>query len=127
MTCTILVVDDSATMRAIIKSFVAKLGCTVLEAANADEALALAASRPVNLLISDVWLGGMSGLELVTTLRRPPFFRPSAVMLVSSDGSEELAKKVRSLGVDEFLQKPFAPSHLTGSLRHLLDKVGVSH
>jgi two-component system, cell cycle sensor histidine kinase and response regulator CckA len=111
---TLLIVEDEDTLRAVVERILVDEGYTVLSAASGEEALevAAAAATPVDLLVSDVVLGGMSGPELVTALRgRSPGLK---VLLTSGYAGMSIGP------VDDFLPKPFSPFELARRIRGIL-------
>jgi PAS domain S-box-containing protein len=104
---TLLLVEDEASVRAIAREMLVASGFSVLEAATGPEALAVAqrSSQPIDLLISDVVLPGMSGAELADRLRAE---RPSLRVLFTSGHSDEAIGRLGVSRTDPaFLQKPF--------------------
>ena len=119
---TILVVEDEADVRGIAIAFLRSAGYSVLEAEDADAALAvLARNRDIALVFSDVVLGsGMSGVELAREARRQ---RPGLLVLLTS-GYEHTALDGEGNRADELqlLQKPYTRENLVAAVRESLDR-----
>lgn len=115
---TILLVEDDAQVRAITHETLTRYGYSVLEAADADSALALEQSTagPLHLLITDVVLPRRSGAELATLLRAR---RPDLRVLFMSGYTDDRVSHVREAS-DSFLQKPFGPETLALKVRETL-------
>lgn len=114
----VLVVEDDAPVRALVQSVLASEGYRVVAAASAGDALVIAAdpSEPVALLVADMGLPGMTGLELATRLRAAG--RPLAVLILSGAGEPP---GLRGLGEPiAFLDKPLLPGSLVAAVRALL-------
>lgn len=118
---TILLAEDDESLRRLARGLLERLGYTVLEAPNAAQALALAASHagPIHLLVSDVVMPGASGRELA---RRLAASRPDTKVLYMSGYTDDAIVHHGMLepGLN-FLQKPFTPSTLTRKVREVLD------
>jgi DNA-binding NtrC family response regulator len=112
---TILVVDDAANVRRLVCRMVASSGFTVVEARDADEALKAAAaySGTIDLIISDLFLGSTSGLELAAKLT---YLRPGLAVLLMSGSSERLLEKTGW----HFIQKPFSTDELYSKIQQIL-------
>ena len=117
----ILIVDDSAMMRALIKRVI---GLTelhvdeVVEAADGAEALRILESREVNLLLTDVNMPGMTGVELLREIARLDRWPDLVRVIISTDGSASRRDEAAELDVRCYLEKPFSPeavsyTHLT--------------
>ncbi|MDY6914386.1 MAG: PAS domain S-box protein [Planctomycetota bacterium] len=117
---TVLVVEDQEPLRDLIVHELRDRGYTVLEAANALEALPLGEhyAKPIDLLITDVVMPGTSGVELVDRLRG---VRPHMQVLYISGYSAEAYAGRGVRNDDELLQKPFTPDELAAAVRKLLD------
>ncbi len=118
---TILLAEDDAILRPLAKGLLQKLGYAVLAAANADEALALAAGHagPVHLLIADVVMPGASGRDLA---RRLSESRPETRVLYVSGYTDDAIVHHGMLEPGlHFLQKPFTPAMLAKKVREVLD------
>jgi CheY-like chemotaxis protein len=107
----VLLVDDSPTMRSIVRRVLAatRFPLQVTEAGDGGEALALASSVDFDLIFFDHNLPGMSGLEAIAELRRAKRY-PDFVLMTSAD-DEALAEKAHAQGI-AFLKKPFYPADL---------------
>ena len=117
---TLLLVEDEASVRAIVREMLVASGFTVLEAATGPEALAVAqrATKPIDLVITDVVLPGMSGGELAAELRAA---RPSLRVLFTSGHSDEaIARHGVSRSESTFLQKPFTYEAFVDKVREAL-------
>jgi CheY-like chemotaxis protein len=116
---TILIVDDDADMRLYLRSCLRSLDGRVervIEAADGLEALPLASSGLVHVVISDVVLPGMDGYQLCRTIKDDPELRHIMVLLVSGQDGNPPA----SIAADGFLAKPFNASRLQAALGKLL-------
>jgi len=117
---TLLLVEDEASVRAIAGEMLVASGFRVLEAATGPEALTVAhrATQPIDLLITDVMLPGMSGAELADKLRSE---RPSLRVLFTSGHSDEaIGRHGVSRSDPAFLQKPFTFDAFVGKVRGAL-------
>jgi two-component system chemotaxis response regulator CheY len=110
---TVLVVDDSAMSRNIIKH-VLGTGFEFLEAPNGQRALSIVRLLPVDLVVSDIRMDLMDGIELVTRLRAEPRpnLRALPVILVTSDTSDEIRDRAKQAGATDVVLKPLFGSNL---------------
>jgi DNA-binding response OmpR family regulator len=116
---TILAVDDSPVIQELIKEALAN-EYNVLVANSAAAALELMYHQPIAMLLLDVCMPGVNGLELCRTLRTLPQFSDLPIMLVT--GKDKVFDKVqgRLAGANEYLTKPFDAEQLRESCRQLL-------
>lgn len=120
---TLLIVDDSATMRAMMKRAALLSGvpvATVLEAANGREALDLLARQPVDAVFTDLNMPVMSGLELLKGMAGDPRLDHVLRVIVSTDGSDVRRRQVGDLHVGRYLQKPVRPEAVCDVLSELV-------
>jgi two-component system cell cycle sensor histidine kinase/response regulator CckA len=116
---TILLVDDEPSVRAITARLMRQLGYVVVEASGADEAIIECDRQPIDALVTDVVLPGLSGPDLAARCRAK---RPGLpVLLISGYARETLASEGRTPAGASFLAKPFTLEALRGSLRELFD------
>lgn len=116
--CSVLVVEDDASLRRLIAKILNGQGCEVFTAADSFEAIAVCESVAINLLVTDVTLPGMPGTELARILQdRHP---ETAVLYVTGHSDDELAS--RTVRPNEaLLRKPFTADSLVAAARTLLD------
>ncbi|AJE03684.1 response regulator [Geobacter pickeringii] len=109
----ILIAEDSATMRSLLVATIESLGgYQVVEAASGFEALRLLPREPVDLIITDINMPDINGLELVSFVRTSDNYRHIPLFIISTEGSERDREKGLSLGANEYLVKPFDPARL---------------
>jgi two-component system, chemotaxis family, chemotaxis protein CheY len=122
----VLIVDDSAMMRAMIKR-VALLGGvplgTVHEAANGREALDVLASQRVHVLFTDINMPTMTGPELLREIRQRGEWPNLISVVVSTDGSQARHDEMQDLNVECFVTKPFPPEVMRDVLSKALNHV----
>jgi two-component system chemotaxis response regulator CheY len=117
----ILVAEDSPTMRYLIASTIEALGdFAVIEAGNGFEALRILPQEKVDLVITDINMPDINGLELVSFIRQSPNYRTTPLFIISTEGSARDREKGMSLGADAYLIKPFAPEELQSLIRQYL-------
>ncbi|MBY0457027.1 MAG: response regulator [Gemmataceae bacterium] len=116
---TILLVDDSPTLRRMAADALRRGGHTVLEAADGLEALRLADGRAIDLVVTDVNMPGMGGAELVACLRSTPRLRATPVVVLSAGGPG--AEEHPVVGATGWVAKPFDPAHLLLVVQRLVN------
>src|SRR4029078_9308954 len=116
---TVLLAEDEPAVRELVVATLKAVGYRVESAANADEAVRLAARHdgPIHLLLTDVVMPGASGRALAESLTAT---FPSLKVLYMSGDTEVLTREVREAGVP-FLAKPFSPDQLARKVREVLD------
>ncbi|HTF34117.1 MAG TPA: response regulator [Myxococcota bacterium] len=120
----ILIVEDSATMRSLLASALTDLGTSVeiTEAASGFEALRLLPREPFDLILTDINMPDINGLELLSFVKGNAAYRQIPLIIVSTEGSERDREKGLGLGADAYLVKPFEPDDLRRVASELLAK-----
>ncbi len=111
----ILVVDDSGTMRGMIKRTLEISGLDigeVYEAANGIEALARMHEHPIGVILLDINMPVMNGVKLLLRMRDDPRLRDIPVIIASTEGSETRIHELLQAGARGFVRKPFRPEQL---------------
>ena len=122
----VLIVDDSAMMRAIIRRAIHLTGANVgavHEAANGREALAVLEAAPIDALFTDINMPVMNGPELLREMAVRDWDHIRRV-IVSTDGSDARRDEVRGLKVSTYVEKPFAPEMIRDVLLQVCDGDG---
>lgn len=117
---TILLVDDSATMREVLKASLRREDMTVVACPDATRALEEMEQLRPDVVVSDILMPGCDGFELCRRVRRHPRLGTTPVILISSVVSRDVAEKAAAAGASELLRKPFQPGDLVARLRYLL-------
>ena len=120
----ILVVDDNDQNRELIVAYLADLECTVDEAADGPEALALAAQNDYHLILLDIMMPKMSGFEVCPKLKSDPKTRDIPVIMVTALNELGDIERAVASGTDDFVSKPVNRLELLTRVRSLLR---VSH
>ena len=120
----ILIVEDSPTMRALLTSALEDLDIPVkfTEAASGFEALRQLPREPYDLIVTDINMPDINGLELVSFVKNNVSYRSIPLVIVSTEGSERDRDKGVGLGADAYLVKPFEPESLRQVARDLLSR-----
>lgn len=117
----ILIAEDSPTMRSLIVSTIAAQGdYEVVEAANGFEALRVLPREKVDLVITDINMPDINGLELVSFIKQNSNYQNTPLIIISTEGSERDREKGLALGADAYLVKPFSPEALQDLIRNYL-------
>ncbi len=117
---TVLVVDDSPTLREMIASLLNKTGLTISVAQDGQEAKAIIAANPPDLVVLDVVMPNMNGYELCRWVKSNAETRDVLVVLCSSKGEEFDRYWGIKQGADAYVIKPFRPGELLGTVKALL-------
>lgn len=108
-----LIVDDSSFIREYLRTLLQRMGVSCEEAANGSDALTvLAAAESFDLMLLDVNMPGMNGLECVKAVREARLGDQMKVMMVTTEADNSFISAALSNGADEFLMKPFTPESL---------------
>jgi len=121
----ILVVEDSVSMRSFVRSALeadsrSSAGFSVVEASSGFEALRLLPRGPYDLVITDINMPDINGLELVQFIRKSDRHRSTALIIISTQSSEKDRLRGLSLGADEYMAKPLSADELIKTVDRLL-------
>jgi two-component system chemotaxis response regulator CheY len=117
----ILIVDDSPTIRRMVQASLAGLSSPMfVEAASGLEAIERLALADVHLMVLDLNMPDMHGLEVLTFLRNQPKYRTLPVIVLTTRGDDASRQAALQAGASVFMTKPFAPQALAGQAQSLL-------
>ncbi len=108
----ILTVDDSKTIRLIVKRTFAPYDCTVCEATNGEEGLTAAANEKPDLIVLDITMPVMDGVTMLTKLKENPDLKNIPVIMLTAESGRENVAYIAKLGVRDYLVKPFKEEQL---------------
>lgn len=115
MNRTVLIVDDSATTRGLIRRILTLSEVeldAVVEAADGQEALEIARGQPVSLILTDLHMPRMGGAELTRRLKGDPATRDIPVIVATSEPNQEVLNELWRAGINGYIPKPFTPEAL---------------
>jgi len=116
----ILVVEDEADILELIRYNLDKEGYQVLTAATGEQAMAAARTRPPDLVVLDLMLPGIDGLEVCRLLRRQPATEALPIVMLTAKGEEADIVAGLELGADDYITKPFSPRVMIARIRSVL-------
>ncbi|MFL5640142.1 MAG: response regulator [Gemmatimonadaceae bacterium] len=123
----VLVVDDEPDIVALVAYHLAKSGYSVSTAASGPEGLASARREKPSLVVLDLMLPGLSGLEVMEELRGDPMTAGIAVLMLTARREESDRIRGLTLGADDYLTKPFSPQELVLRVAAILRRVKAGH
>jgi two-component system chemotaxis response regulator CheY len=116
---TILTVDDSATIRQSVKLTLAARGYAVREASSGAQALQLCAAEPVDLVLTDLNMPEMDGIEFIRRVRALPALRFKPIVMLSTESQADKKADGRAAGATGWIVKPFTPEQLAALVQKL--------
>jgi two-component system chemotaxis response regulator CheY len=125
MSFNVLIVDDSNSMRSVIKKIFTISGFKMdqcYEAGNGKQALEILSKTWVDVILSDLNMPEMNGMELLSALKKDTLLQEIPVIVVSTEGSDERKKLVLEMGAKQFIKKPFSPEYVR---KVLYEVIGV--
>ena len=121
----LMVVEDSAAMRSLIASVLGELeDVEIVEVSSGFDALKQLARESIALLILDINMPGINGLELLSFVRKNPAYARTRVLIVTTEAGDEDRRRAMALGADDYVTKPFEPQALVAAVRRLLSAGG---
>jgi len=115
MSFNVLIVDDSKSVRSVIKKIITISGFRMdqcYEAVNGKQALEILSKARVDVILSDLNMPEMNGLEMLAAIKADSRLQGIPVIIISTEGSDEKRKAVLEMGAKQFIKKPFSPEHV---------------
>ena len=120
MSKTIMVVDDSASLRQVVGIALRKAGYDVLEAADGQDGLSKLGGQKVHMIISDVNMPNMVGISFVKAVKQLPAYRFTPIAMLTTESQEEKKKAGQEAGAKAWVVKPFKPEQLLAVVQKLV-------
>ncbi|MBM5573999.1 response regulator [Deefgea sp. CFH1-16] len=120
MAKTILIVDDSSSMRQTVGMALKKAGYEVVDACDGRDALTKLDGRKYNLIISDVNMPNMDGISFVKAAKLLANYRFTPVIMLTTESGETLKNEGRAAGVKAWVVKPFQPAQMLEAVQKLI-------
>jgi len=118
----ILVVDDSKSMREAISRILMNADHEVATASDGDQALDMAKQTVYDMVLSDIYMPGKTGIALVALLRRLDGYRNIPILLITTENSKHMKEKSRNLGANGWLTKPIDSTRLLTAVNKTFQK-----
>lgn len=116
----ILAVDDSASMRQMVSFTLKGAGHEVVEASDGTEALKIAEGQSVDLVLSDVNMPNMNGIDLCKNLRQLPSYKFTPILMLTTESAGDKKQEGKSAGATGWIVKPFNPDQLLTTIKKVL-------
>ncbi|GLK89833.1 response regulator [Pseudomonas turukhanskensis] len=120
MAKTILIVDDSSSMRQLVKMTLTGAGHQVIEAVDGRDALAKLTGQKVNLIISDVNMPNLDGIGLVKALKARPEYKFTPIVMLTTESEQSKKAEGQAAGARAWIVKPFQPAQLLSAVDKLV-------
>jgi two-component system, chemotaxis family, chemotaxis protein CheY len=114
-----LIVDDSATMRNMIKAVVNEMGFEVITAQDGEKALRSAQSDHFDIIITDINMPNMDGIELIRHLRELEKTKYTPILVITTEGGDNVKQAGKNAGASGWIVKPFSPDTLKRAIGKL--------
>lgn len=111
---TILIVDDSAYVRRMIRFALAQHPYRVLEASDGLDAIRLLETNQVDLMVTDLKMPNMDGFALLRHVRNQPAYEFLPIIMLTGESDEKSRDMARQVGVSAYIVKPFVPEQISG-------------
>lgn len=120
MAKTILSVDDSASIRQMVKFTLTKEGYDVVEAVDGKDALAKAGGQKIDMVVTDLNMPNMDGITLIKELRKLAAYKFVPIIMLTTESQDSKKQEGKSAGATGWIVKPFKPEQLTGVVKKVL-------
>ena len=120
MAKTIMVVDDSASLRQVVSIALTGAGYEVVQACDGKDALAKLDGRKLHLIISDVNMPNMDGLSFVKVAKQLPAYKFTPVIMLTTEAGETMKQQGQAAGAKAWVVKPFQPAQMLAAVAKLI-------
>ena len=120
MSKTVMIVDDSSSLRTVVSLALKRAGYDVVEAEDGQDALDKLDGRKFNLIVSDVNMPRMDGIQFVTQVKQHPRYKFTPVIMLTTEGQDAKKEQGRAAGAKAWITKPFNPPILLDAVSKLV-------
>jgi two-component system alkaline phosphatase synthesis response regulator PhoP len=122
---TILVVEDEKDILEVIEYNLVREGCQVIPAGDGNDAVRLAKDKDPDLILLDLMIPGIDGIEVCRLLKQDPLTRPIPIIMVTAKGEESDVVLGLGVGADDYIPKPFGPKELVARVKAVLRRGSI--
>ena len=120
MAKTVLIVDDSASLRQVVNISLKGAGYDVIEACDGKDALSKLNGIKIHLVISDVNMPNMDGITLVKEIKKLPNYKFTPIIMLTTESQENKKKEGQAAGAKAWIVKPFQPQQMLAAVTKLI-------
>jgi two-component system chemotaxis response regulator CheY len=120
MAKSILIVDDSASLRQVVSIALRGAGYDVIEACDGRDALSKLTGQKVHLMISDVNMPNMDGISFVKAVKQLPAYKFTPIVMLTTESQDEKKREGQAAGAKAWVVKPFKPEQMLGVVQKLV-------
>jgi len=120
MTKTIMIVDDSASLRQVVSIALKGAGYAVLEACDGKDAVAKLTGQKIHLIVSDVNMPNMDGISFVKAVKQMPNYKFTPIIMLTTESEESKKLEGQAAGAKAWVVKPFKPEQLLVAVNKLV-------
>ena len=117
---TILVVDDSASVRQVVSIALKGAGYDVIQGSDGKDALKQLDGRRIHLIISDVNMPNMDGITFVSEVKKLPAYKFTPIIMLTTESQEDKKKQAQAAGAKAWVTKPFQPPQMLAAVEKLI-------
>ena len=120
MAKTIMIVDDSASLRQAVAIALKGAGYEIVEAGDGKEGLGELDGKKINLIISDVNMPNMDGIEMVQEIKKLPAYKFTPIIMLTTEAGADMKERGKAAGVKAWVVKPFKPEQMLDAVSKLV-------
>jgi two-component system, chemotaxis family, chemotaxis protein CheY len=120
MAKTVLIVDDSASLRQVVSIALKSAGYDVLEGVDGKDALSKMTGQKIHLIVSDVNMPNMDGITLVQEVKKLPAYKFTPIIMLTTESGEDKKSAGQAAGAKAWVVKPFKPEQLLTAVSKLI-------
>jgi two-component system, chemotaxis family, chemotaxis protein CheY len=120
MAKTIMIIDDSTSLRLVVSIALTEAGYDVLEAVDGKDALAKLKGQKIHLMISDVNMPNMDGISYLKAVRQLPDYKFTPIIMLTTEAGEDKKREGQAAGARAWVVKPFKPEILLNAVAKLI-------
>lgn len=120
MSNTILIVDDSASIRQVVSMTLKGAGYTVITAEDGKDALTKLDGTKIHLIISDVNMPNMDGISMVKEVKKLPAYKFTPIIMLTTEGADDKKQQGKEAGAKAWIVKPFQPAQMLQAVSMLV-------
>lgn len=120
MAKTIMVIDDSASMRQVVSMTLKKAGYDMMEACDGKDAIGKLSGQKVHLMICDVNMPNMDGISFLKAVKEMPSYKFTPIIMLTTESQETKKMEGKAAGAKAWMVKPFKPEQLLEAISKLI-------